>query len=154
MKTHAEKINSLYDVAASNFVTLSERLEKALSKAPFFRSQLEAVVEEFRRRNCNPPSERGWTGFGDIAQFFSQIQQSDLVFDDSLVSIKHEGYLLCVLTVWFAPPSKPVTLSISTTECQTWSELIHINVHHEATSYSSPKSTSFLKFSSACLEYS
>ena len=65
-------------------------------------------------------------GLGDIAQLFGQIQQSNLVFDDSLVSIKDEGYLLCVLTDWFAPPSKPVTLSFSTTECQIWSELIQL----------------------------
>lgn len=67
MNTYAQKVNSLYDVAESNFVSLQERLEKALAKAPFFRSQLEAVVEEFRRRNCNPPSARGWTQFSDIA---------------------------------------------------------------------------------------
>ena len=66
MNTHAQKINSLYDVAESNFVTLQERLEKALAKAPFFKSQLEAVVDEFRRRNCSPPTVRGWTKFADI----------------------------------------------------------------------------------------
>lgn len=66
MNTHAQKINSLYDVAESNFVTLQERLEKALAKAPFFKSQLEATVDEFRRRNCSPPSVRGWTKFADI----------------------------------------------------------------------------------------
>jgi len=39
------------------------------------------------------------TGCGCIALFFSQIQQSNLVFDDSLVSIVHEGYLPYILTV-------------------------------------------------------
>ena len=66
MNTHAQKINSLYEVATSNFVTLQERLEKALAKAPFFKSQLEAVVDRFRRENCSPPAERGWTKFADI----------------------------------------------------------------------------------------
>jgi hypothetical protein len=66
MNTHAQKINSLYEVSTSNFVTLQERLEKALAKAPFFKSQLEAVVDEFRRRNCSPPTVRGWTKFADI----------------------------------------------------------------------------------------
>ena len=66
MNTHAIKVNNLYEVAESNFVTLQQRLEKALAKAPFFRSQLEAVVDEFRRRNCNPPTARGWTKFSDI----------------------------------------------------------------------------------------
>ena len=61
MKTQAQKINDLYEVAESNFVTLQERLEKAILKAPFFRSQLEAVVDEFKRRNCSPPAVRGWT---------------------------------------------------------------------------------------------
>ncbi len=55
---HAQKINDLYNVKTSNFVTLQERLEKAIAKAPQFRAQLEAVVDEFRRRNCMPPAER------------------------------------------------------------------------------------------------
>ena len=66
MNTHAQKINSLYDVATSNFVTLQVRLNKALAKAPFFTAQLDAVVDEFRRRNCSPPTVRGWTKFADI----------------------------------------------------------------------------------------
>ncbi len=32
-------------------------------------------------------------GFGYIAKFFRQIQQTDFVFDDLVVSMKHEGYL-------------------------------------------------------------
>jgi len=66
MNTYAQKINSLYDVATSNFVTLQVRLNKALDKAPFFTAQLDAVVDEFKRRNCMPPCERGWTKFADI----------------------------------------------------------------------------------------
>lgn len=66
MNTYAQKINSLYDVATSNFVTLQVRLNKALAKAPFFTAQLDAVVDEFKRRNCMPPCERGWTKFADI----------------------------------------------------------------------------------------
>lgn len=67
MSNYAQKMNSLYEVAASNFVTLSERLIKAIGKAPFFRGQLEAVVDEFKRRNCSPPTVRGWTKFSDIS---------------------------------------------------------------------------------------
>ena len=52
--------------------------------------------------------------------------QIDFVFDDSLVSIEHQGYLLCVLTVRFAPPSKPVALSFSATEYQIWYDLMHL----------------------------
>ena len=63
---YAQKINSLYEVNTSNFVTLQERLEKAIAKAPQFKAQLEAVVDEFRRRNCSPPTERGWKEFSDI----------------------------------------------------------------------------------------
>ena len=66
MITHAQKVNNLYEVAESNFVTLQERLEKTLAKAPFFKAQLEAVVDEFRRRNCSPPTQRGWTEFASI----------------------------------------------------------------------------------------
>ena len=66
----------------------------------------------------------------EIAQFLFQLQQADLVFDDSLVSNEHEDNLLCVLTVWFPSPSKPVgNLSFSTTECQIWSELIQLRLH-------------------------
>ena len=63
---YAQKINNLYEVNTSNFVTLQERLEKAIARAPEFKSQLEAVVDEFRRRNCSPPTERGWKEFSDI----------------------------------------------------------------------------------------
>ena len=63
---YAQKINSLYEVNTSNFVTLQERLEKAIAKAPQFKAQLEAVVDMFRRRNCSPPTERGWEQFADI----------------------------------------------------------------------------------------
>ena len=63
---YAQKINNLYEVSTSNFVTLQERLEKAIARAPQFKQQLEAVVDEFRRRNCSPPTERGWEQFSDI----------------------------------------------------------------------------------------
>ena len=32
-------------------------------------------------------------GLRNIAELFCKIQQSDFVFDDAIVSIKHEGYL-------------------------------------------------------------
>ena len=39
---YAQKINNLYEVSTSNFVTLQERLEKTIAKAPQFKAQLEA----------------------------------------------------------------------------------------------------------------
>ncbi len=38
-------------------------------------------------------------GLGDVAEFLRQVQQAQLVFDDSFVTIKHEGYLSMVLIV-------------------------------------------------------
>ena len=99
MNTHAIKVNNLYEVAESNFVTLQQRLEKALAKAPFFRSQLEAVVDEFRRRNCNPPTARGWTKFSDI-NLCSAISVSfdKILIDETMQREVNMRHILKILT--------------------------------------------------------
>ena len=99
MNTHAQKVNSSYEVAESNFVTLQERLEKALAKAPFFKSQLEAVVDEFKRRNCNPPTERGWTKFADI-QIAKAIQVpfNKILIDETLQRELNMRHILKILS--------------------------------------------------------
>ena len=99
MNTYAQKINSLYEVADSNFVTLQERLEKALAKAPFFRNQLEAVVDEFRRRNCNPPSARGWTKFSDIALCHAIMVPFDkIIIDETMQRELNMRHILKILS--------------------------------------------------------
>jgi hypothetical protein len=99
MKTQAQKINDLYEVAESNFVTLQERLEKAILKAPFFRSQLEAVVDEFKRRNCSPPAVRGWTKFSDINICQSiQVSMNAILIDETMQRELNMRHILSILT--------------------------------------------------------
>lgn len=99
MITYAQKINSLYEVAESNFVTLSERLEKALAKAPFFRSQLEAVVDEFRRRNCNPPTVQGWRKFADISLCQAiQVPFNKILIDETMQRELNMRHILKILS--------------------------------------------------------
>ena len=47
------------------------------------------------------------TGLGHIPQFFGQVQQAGVVFDDLVGNIQHCGFLLMVR---FAPPSKRATI--------------------------------------------
>ena len=99
MKTQAQKINDLYEVAESNFVTLQERLEKAILKAPFFRSQLEAVVDEFKRRNCSPPAVRGWTKFSDINICQSiQVSMNAILIDETMQRELNMRHILGILS--------------------------------------------------------
>ena len=42
---------------------------------------------------CVPRQAHDLTGFRDIAQFLGKVQKSYFVFDDSFVTLKHEGYL-------------------------------------------------------------
>ena len=96
---HAQKINDLYEVSTSNFVTLQERLEKAIAKAPQFRAQLEAVVDEFRRRNCMPPAERGWTKFQDIKLCNAiQVSMDCILIDETMQREVNMRHILKILT--------------------------------------------------------
>jgi len=100
MKTQAQKINDLYEVAESNFVTLQERLEKAILKAPFFRSQLEAVVDEFKRRNCSDyKAIRGWKKFSDINICKSiQVSMNAILIDETMQRELNMRHILGILT--------------------------------------------------------
>ena len=100
MKTQAQKINDLYEVAESNFVTLQERLEKAIIKAPFFRSQLEAVVDEFKRRNCSDyKAIRGWKKFADINICKSiQVSMNAILIDETMQRELNMRHILGILT--------------------------------------------------------
>lgn len=96
---YAQKVNSLYEVAESNFVTLQERLEKAIAKAPQFKAQLEAVVDEFRRRNCMPPCERGWTQFSDINLCSAiQVSMDSILIDETMQRELNMRHILKILS--------------------------------------------------------
>lgn len=96
---YAQKINDLYNVKTSNFVTLQERLEKAIAKAPQFRAQLEAVVDEFRRRNCMPPCERGWTQFSDINLCSAiQVSMDSILIDETMQRELNMRHILKILS--------------------------------------------------------
>lgn len=96
---YAQKINSLYEVAESNFVTLQERLEKAIAKSPQFKAQLEAVVDEFRRRNCMPPCERGWTQFLDIKLCRAiQVSMDSILIDETMQRELNMRHILKILS--------------------------------------------------------
>jgi len=51
-------------------------------------------------------------GSGDIREFFGKIEKSNLVFYDTFLTMKREGYLPC-FDFWFAPLSKLVSLTFS-----------------------------------------
>ena len=51
MSKHADIVNEQYNHKESNFVSLQTRITEAFKLAPKFEAQLEAVVEEFKRRN-------------------------------------------------------------------------------------------------------
>lgn len=96
---YAQKINSLYEVAESNFVTLQERLEKAIAKSPQFKAQLEAVVDEFRRRNCMPPCKRGWTQFTDINLCRAiQASMDSILIDETMQRELNMRHILKILS--------------------------------------------------------
>jgi hypothetical protein len=58
--SYATRVNKEYESSKSNFVTLQQRLNEALDKAPHFKVQLDQAVDEFKRRNPN------WGKFADI----------------------------------------------------------------------------------------
>lgn len=58
--TYATRVNKEYESSESNFVTLQQRLNEALSKAPHFKVQLDQAIEEFQRRHPE------WEQFADI----------------------------------------------------------------------------------------
>jgi hypothetical protein len=65
-------------------------------------------------------------GLGDISQFVRQIQQTYLVFDNTFVTIKHEGYLLCVLISGLGTFIKTANPLLFKSMCQIWSELFQL----------------------------
>ena len=73
------------------------------------KGQLSDIVEKITIRQGDA-HELACLGY--IAKLFCQIKQTDFVFDDSFVSMKHEGYLFG-FDGWVAPPPKPVTLTFS-----------------------------------------
>ncbi len=62
MSKHADIVNEQYNHRESNFVSLQTRITEAFKLAPKFEAQLEAVVEEFKRRN-----KGNWSSFSEMA---------------------------------------------------------------------------------------
>jgi hypothetical protein len=62
MSKHADIVNEQYNHRESNFVSLQTRITEAFNLAPKFEAQLEAVVEEFKRRNKD-----AWSSFSEMA---------------------------------------------------------------------------------------
>ena len=62
MSKHADIVNEQYNHTESNFVSLQTRITEAFKLAPKFEAQLEAVVEEFKRRN-----KGNWSSFSEMA---------------------------------------------------------------------------------------
>ena len=62
MSKHADIVNEQYNHKESNFVSLQTRITEAFKLAPKFEAQLEAVIEEFKRRN-----KGNWSSFNDMA---------------------------------------------------------------------------------------
>jgi len=62
MSKHADIVNEQYNHKESNFVSLQTRITEAFKLAPKFEAQLEAVVEEFKRRNKD-----NWSSFKEMA---------------------------------------------------------------------------------------
>ena len=61
MSKHADIVNEQYNHKESNFVSLQTRITEAFKLAPKFEAQLEAVVEEFKRRNKD-----NWSSYSDM----------------------------------------------------------------------------------------
>ena len=61
MSKHADIVNEQYNHKESNFVSLQTRITEAFKLAPKFEAQLEAVVEEFKRRNKD-----NWSSFNKM----------------------------------------------------------------------------------------
>ena len=62
MSKHADIVNEQYNHRESNFVSLQTRITEAFKLAPKFEAQLEAVIEEFKRRNKD-----AWSSFSEMA---------------------------------------------------------------------------------------
>jgi hypothetical protein len=60
MKSHAQIVNEKYLNSESHFISLQERLNDALKRAPLFVPLLTAMVDEFKRRFKN------WNKFSDL----------------------------------------------------------------------------------------
>ncbi|MAE43902.1 MAG: hypothetical protein CMF63_02735, partial [Magnetovibrio sp.] len=75
-------------------------------------------------------------------------EKADFMTDDFLITLQHEGYLLKVLMFWFAPLSKPVTLSFFKKRCQIKSELLQISTYSIAVA---PRSSSISRLNFALI---
>lgn len=92
MKTRSQIVNEQFRNNQSNFVTLQERLNDALALAPFFEAQLDAVVDEFKRRHTSPATT-AWQRFEQIQLCKAvQVKMNTILIDATMqrsVNIRH-----------------------------------------------------------------
>ena len=92
IQTYATRANKEYDSAESNFISLQQRLNEALDKAPHFRDQLDQVMKEFKDRNPQ------WVCWEDITLCESLETTLDKILVDTTMQrqpdIRHILYIL------------------------------------------------------------
>lgn len=75
--SYATRVNKEYETSESNFVTLQQRLNEALDKAPFFAAQLDQIVTRFKRIHTQ------WEKFGDLQLCQAQMTPLDKILIDA-----------------------------------------------------------------------
>ena len=92
MLTYATRVNKEYETSESNFVSLQERLNEALNKAPFFAAQLDQIIAEFKRDHPN------WKNFSDMQLCSAQpATLKDIVIDASMQRQPNMRHILQIL---------------------------------------------------------
>jgi len=90
--SYATRVNKEYETSASNFVTLQQRLNEALAKAPFFEAQLDQMVAEFKRNNTQ------WKKFWDLQLCKAQtVSLNDIMIDASMQRQPNMRHILNII---------------------------------------------------------
>lgn len=112
MNTYANGINQRYVCAKSHFISLRERLNDALVRAPIYDTQLLSVIAEFKRRNNQ------WTKFEDLTLCRALSTSMDkILIDTTMQRSLNLRHVLKILLYWqstmamaiqvYEDPSKP-----------------------------------------------
>ena len=75
--SYATRVNKEYETSESNFISLQQRLNEALDKAPFFTAQLDQIITRFKRKNSH------WTKFNDLQLCQAQMTSLDKIIIDT-----------------------------------------------------------------------
>ena len=76
-KIYADKQNSLYNEAESNFITVQQRLTESLTLTTAFSNMLDGIVSEFKRRHPK------WTNWNDVVLCRSVTATMDQILIDT-----------------------------------------------------------------------